>query len=125
MNTTRQLIAATVLAVAGSAAFAGSNAGEAYELNSDAPAAASSLSRADVQAQVVKARAAGQLLDAGEAWSPVVTPISTVARAQVKAEVLAARAKGELVAAGELLQAEHPTTPARKAAATNTVAAKQ
>lgn len=61
------------------------------------------LTRSDVQAQVLQARAQGQLRPAGEA----VEPFSAIAsgqsrsRQEVRAEVLQARASGELVPAGE------------------------
>ncbi len=56
----------------------------------------STLTREQVKAEVVRARAAGEL-EANEYNYPPVQPVaSTLTRAQVKAEVIAARASGEL-----------------------------
>jgi len=53
-------------------------------------------SRAEVQAEVVQARAAG-LLDTNDATFPVIPAVaSTLTRAQVQAQVVQARAAGQL-----------------------------
>ena len=55
------------------------------------------VTRAEVKAEVLRARAAGEL-DITEATFPFQQPVakSTLTRAEVKAEVLRARAAGEL-----------------------------
>ncbi|MEQ1682277.1 MAG: hypothetical protein ABL916_01410 [Burkholderiaceae bacterium] len=79
--------------------------GPAIDTRGPAIDSRSALSRADVAADVIAARASGRLLAAGEAADPATrfdtatTPI--LARAAVKADVIAARASGDLVPAGE------------------------
>lgn len=58
--------------------------------------AKSSLTRAEVQAEVVRARAAGELDFTEVNYPPAYNVASTLTREQVKAEVIAARAAGEL-----------------------------
>lgn len=71
-------------------------------------AVASTRSRASVASEVRQARAAGQLLAAGEvANSPSAAVPTTLSRTSVKADVLAARSQDALMPAGELLVAEH------------------
>src|SRR5471030_1172541 len=63
-------------------------------------------SRAEVQAEVVQARAAG-LLDTNDATFPVIPAVaSTLTRAQVHAQVLQARAAGQL----DLNEANYPAS---------------
>lgn len=64
---------------------------------SDAAPTSTKVTRADVLAEVLRARAAGEL-DLTEADLPFSPPSakSTVTRAQVRAEVIRARAAGEL-----------------------------
>jgi hypothetical protein len=73
------------------------------------PAAQSLKSRAEVQAEVLQARAQGTLIPAGEHIT--VKPAAQAAevqksRDQVRAEVLAARSAGTLLRAGEVLGGE-------------------
>ena len=91
MNTRSSFLLSTVvLSVA--AAFAGpARADDTGE----------SLSRADVKAEVLRARAAGQLLRAGEGSYAFQPGRGTGLRADVKAGVLQAMARGELMPAGE------------------------
>ena len=85
------LLSAVVLSVA--ASFAGpARAGDIGER----------LSRADVKAEVLRARAAGELLRAGEGGYFTSQPgRGTATRAEVKADVLQAMARGELLPAGD------------------------
>ena len=80
----KQLIALSVLAVAGGAAFAD-------DITVANDAFMSQKTRAEVTAEVVQARAAGQLQFAseGDAGAPGVV-MSTVTREQVRMELLAA-----------------------------------
>ncbi len=57
--------------------------------------------RADVRAAVIEARAAGELMPAGERSFVLATGPGTADRATVKAAVLQASADGELVRAGD------------------------
>jgi hypothetical protein len=61
-----------------------------------------SVTRAQVKAEVLRARKAGELIAAGEAiqGGPIAYK-SSAARSDVKAQFVAARARGELLAAGE------------------------
>ena len=90
MNVKTALIAAATAALFASPAFA-------YDSQQDAPAPASQLTRADVKAEVIRARAAGEL-DFTEVNYPreQVATAPGLGRAQVRAEVLRARAAGEL-----------------------------
>ncbi|MEO8805214.1 MAG: hypothetical protein ABI433_03980 [Burkholderiaceae bacterium] len=91
------------IALAASTAFA-----------ADAPA----LTRAEVNAQTLAARANGTLVPAGELVDisrPALPGRPALSRADVMADVLAARASGRLLAAGEAPQAaafDAPTGPA-------------
>jgi hypothetical protein len=78
------------------------------------------LTRGEVKAQVLQARAAGQLRPAGEAVEPYSALSSGPARSreQVRAEVLQARASGELVPAGEAVAPFETPTPSILARAT-------
>ena len=69
---------------------------------SDKALPAATLTRAEVKSAVLQARAAHQLVPAGEGVSDKPDWIvSAVPRSTVKSEVLAARASGQLVPAGE------------------------
>ena len=59
---------------------------------------AQTVTRADVNASVLQARAHGELIPAGEAISPYVAPSR---RAEVRESVREARLHGELIPAGE------------------------
>lgn len=89
MNRT-QLIAAAVLSLAGSAAFAQSE----IDLQYFGQNQTSSVTRSQVRAEVAKARATGELTTPNEVVAAAVAPQAPVGltRAQVRAEVLAARA---------------------------------
>ena len=94
MNATQILFSsALVLAAAGAMAD---------DITIARTSATSALTRADVTADLQRARAAGELLAPGERYdgAPVSTT-STVARADVKAQVAAAEAAHQLMPAGE------------------------
>lgn len=80
----------------------------------------SGLTRADVKAQVLQARAQGLLRPAGEAVEPFSATTSgpTRSRQEVRAEVLQARASGELIPAGEAIAPFETSTPSILARAT-------
>ena len=88
MNIKTALIAAATTALFASPAFAAS---------SQPDAATTRLTRAEVKAEVIRARAAGEL-DNTEASYPreLVSTAPGLTRAQVRAELLRARAAGEL-----------------------------
>jgi hypothetical protein len=100
MNT-KNLVAASVLAALSGLALADGATATNISFNS-------ALSRAQVQSDVLQARAAGQLVPAGQGPSFVVPARSTARRADVQAEVLQARASGELTPAGEGPNVEAP-----------------
>ena len=90
-----QVLFTSVIALASASAFAD-------DITIDKAHTASVLTRDQVKAEVVKARASGELLPAGEGYVGVPSPAtSSVARADIKAQVIAARAAGELQPAGE------------------------
>jgi hypothetical protein len=101
MNLQYPLIAG-VLAFSSIAALGAT--GDAADYDPPRASLTSTRSRADVRAEVLSARAAGELRPAGEAEAYTVArgPVTWArSRAEVKAEVIAARANGELVPAGE------------------------
>jgi hypothetical protein len=71
-------------------------------------AQAQAVTRADMKASVLQARARGELIPAGEAVEPFAAPSAHAERTRqdVRDEVLAARAGGTLVPAGEGMPAE-------------------
>ncbi|WP_082551628.1 DUF4148 domain-containing protein [Massilia sp. Root351] len=89
----KHLIASVSLIFAAGAALA-----EPAELNFPSLAAApgTGLTRAAVQAEVIRARNAGELELSEVNYPPLAPATSTLTREQVKAEVIAARANGEL-----------------------------
>ena len=97
MNT-RQLLISSLIVVAGVVATGPSRAADTDRLTAWSPT-----TRADVRAQVLEARASGQLRPAGEASEPTAYRFGapTRTRADVRAEVLQARLSGDLVAAGQ------------------------
>lgn len=97
----KQIIASVSLLLAAGAALA-----EPAELNFPklSTAQKSEVSRAAVQAEVIRARNAGELDLTEVNYPPLAPSSSTLTRAQVKAEVLAARANGEL----DLNEATYP-----------------
>jgi len=101
---TKQFLISSLIVVTGAIAATG----PARSGGNEGPAASCPLTRAEVRAQVLEARAAGQLRPAGEASGPVAyrfdTPTRT--RADVRAEVLQARLQGDLVAAGQGAEAD-------------------
>ena len=104
MNT-KQFLISSLIVVAGTVATAPARADGGF-----AP-----FTRADVKAQVLQARAAGELRPAGEASEPMAYRFgpSTRSRADVRAEVVMARLQGDLVPAGQgahdpLLEPHHP-----------------
>lgn len=88
----KQWFAISAIALATSAALA------------DQPDSSAPLTRAEVRQSVLAARAAGDLVPAGEAedypHAQTSTP-STLTRSQVREEVIEARAAGQLIPAGE------------------------
>ena len=96
MNT-KQLLISSLIVVAGAIATGPARAG------TESLTAWSPTTRADVKAQVLEARATGQLRPAGEASEPRAYRFGapTRTRADVRAEVLQARLTGDLVAAGQ------------------------
>jgi hypothetical protein len=95
---TRQLLISSLIVVAGVVATGPSRAADTDRLTAWSPT-----TRADVRAQVLEARASGQLRPAGEASEPTAYRFGapTRTRADVRAEVLQARLSGDLVAAGQ------------------------
>ena len=107
----KQLIALSALALAGTAVLAD-------DITPEPAPFVSTRTRAELKAEVLQARARGELLAAGEEESGATTPVrSTLARATVKAEVLQARANGELIPAGEQLAVAHPVRRGQRAVA--------
>jgi len=106
VNTKQFLISSLIVVTGAVAATSHARAGV-----TDGPAAWAPLTRAEVRAQVLEARAAGQLRPAGEASGPVAYRFDapTRTRADVRAEVLQARLHGELVAAGQGAEADDAT----------------
>jgi hypothetical protein len=94
--TRKTLFAAALLAVAGSSAFAGGEFDPTrdYQL----PVTQSTLTRAEVKADVARARASGELFRSDRDDHLFVQNVagSTLTRAQVKAEVAAAVADGSI-----------------------------
>jgi len=93
MNT-KQAIAAAVITLVGSAAFAQSE----VELQHFGANQASTVSRAEVRAEVQHARLAGELGSPTEVVAASLAPkagasVSTVARAQVRSDVIKSRAQ--------------------------------
>ncbi|MFZ6644953.1 DUF4148 domain-containing protein [Undibacterium sp. TJN25] len=95
-----QIIAAAVLTLTGVAAFAAGApvGGEAYVSfpipNTFSKTAASTKTKAEVQAELVQARSEGQLIGGEEYVSTVGKTTSTVSRAEVKAEAIKAAKNG-------------------------------
>ena len=100
---TKQLLISSLIVVAGAVAAGPTHAAGAT--------AWSPTTRAEVRAQVLEARATGQLRPAGEAAEPMSYRFGapTRTRAEVRAEVLMARAQGDLVAAGQGAEADEAT----------------
>ena len=97
MNT-KQLLISSLIVVAGAVATAPVRAAGTETLTAWSPT-----TRADVRAQVLEARAPGQLRPAGEASEPRAYRFGapTRTREEVRAEVVQARLSGDLVAAGQ------------------------
>ena len=94
---TKQLIVSSFLAVFGSASLAA----EATEFSIPA----STLSRAEVRAELARARSNGELVSSAEAdQRPFGAMASTLTRAEVMADLARARASGELVSSQEAEQ---------------------
>ncbi|MFZ6646259.1 DUF4148 domain-containing protein [Undibacterium sp. TJN25] len=95
-----QVIAAAVLALTGATAFASGYqvGGEEYASfpipNTFSKTAASSKTKAEVRAELVQARAEGQLIGGEEYVSTVGKTSSTVSRDDVKAEAIKAAKNG-------------------------------
>lgn len=105
-----KLIAAVIVAAA-SALSAPVFAAESVDYGNLATKAGT-VTRAEVRAEAVRARAAGEL-DFTEANYPVITaaPASTLSRSDLRAEVLRARAAGEL----DITEANFPVLQAAPA----------
>ena len=93
MNTKQFLVSSLIVVAGAVAASTPARADGGY-----AP-----LARADVKAQVLQARASGELRGAGEASEPTAYRFGapTRSRADVRAEVVLARLHGDLVPAGQ------------------------
>ena len=104
MNT-KQIIAAAAIAFVGSAAFAQ----EAVQ-NIEIPTS-SNVQRADVKAEALRARAAGELAnsEAQVVAAPAPAPATTLTRAAVRNEYLQARAAGKVVYVGDVAQFTNET----------------
>jgi hypothetical protein len=91
----KQVLFTSVIALSAAGAMAD-------DITIDHTPATSTATRAQVKAEVLKARQAGELLAAGEGYQGVPAPTSSnVARADVRSQVIAARSTGQLLAAGE------------------------
>ena len=91
----KHILAASAIALVASVSFAD-------DITVDKIPSGSTLTRAQVKASVLQARASGQLLPAGEGYNGIPVPTtSNLARSEVKREVLSARASGQLLPAGE------------------------
>ena len=91
----KQVLFTSIVSLAAASAMAD-------DITIDSAPVTSTVTRAEVKADVLKARRAGELLAAGEGYQGVPTPVaSIVARADVKSQVISARTSGELLAAGE------------------------
>lgn len=102
----KPLLTASILAALASATFA-------QPVAADSPTART-LTRAQVVAEVQKARALGTLLPPGEVGPATVATQSTLTRAAVVADLAEARAAGELVSVGEVGSfVEQPAGPSR------------
>ena len=126
--TAKQLIASVSLLLA--AGVAGTAFAAPADLNfpklQAAPGSSqqTGLTRAEVHADVLRARAAGELEFSEVNYPPVVAVSTGLTREQVKAEVIAARANGEL----DINETNYPSFfdgRAQRAAATMTAAAKR
>jgi hypothetical protein len=106
---TKQFLISSLIVVAGTVATASARADGGF-----AP-----ITRADVKAQVLQARAAGELRPAGEAAEPMAYRFgpSTRSRADVRAEVVTARLQGDLVPAGQGAESRDATGPSMLARA--------
>jgi len=95
---TKQLLISSLIVVTGAIATGPARAADTESLTAWSPT-----TRAEVRAQVLEARATGQLRPAGEASEPRAYRFGapTRTRADVRAEVLQARLQGDLVAAGQ------------------------
>jgi Domain of unknown function (DUF4148) len=103
----KQIIALSALAIAAGSVFAA-------EADTSAP-----LTRAEVRQAVIDARAAGELVPAGQAsdYPPAAAPSrSDVSRGELRQEVLQARADGSLRHAGEFTPEEQAAYVNRHAA---------
>ena len=93
MKATASILALGILAFAANVAMADETAGKS-----------TSLTRAEVVRSVISARAAGQLVPAGEGGDTRVSrsdSTSTFSRSDVKRDVIVARSAGQLIPAGE------------------------
>jgi hypothetical protein len=92
MNAKRFLSLSIVVAALAASASGAAAAGEGE-----------AMTRADMRALVLQARANGELQRAGEAAQPFIAPagVFTVSRRQVRDDVLVARALGQLTPAGQ------------------------
>src|SRR5437868_3546773 len=102
MNT-KQIIAAAAIALVGSAAFAQ----EAVQ-NIEIPTS-SNVQRADVKAEALRARAAGELANSEAPVAAAPAASTTLSRAAVRNEFLQARAAGKVVYVGDVAQYANDT----------------
>jgi hypothetical protein len=102
MNT-KQIIAAAAIALVGSAALAQ----EAVQ-NIEIPTS-SNVQRADVKAEALRARAAGELANSEAPVAAAPAASTTLTRAAVRNEFLQARAAGKVVYVGDVAQYANDT----------------
>jgi len=90
----KHILFSSVIALAAAGAMAD-------DITVDNTPGVSTATRAQVKADVLKARKSGELLGAGEAGQKVRAPVLSAARSDVATQFRVARANGELLAAGE------------------------
>ena len=90
----KHILFSSVIALAAAGAMAD-------DITIDNTPSVSTATRAQVKADVLKARKSGELLGAGEAGQRVRAPVLSASRSDVATQFRVARANGELIAAGE------------------------
>lgn len=106
MNT-KSLLATTLIALAGTAAWAD-------DIGIDASRFEPTRARADVRSEVQVARSEGRLLPAGERSADAVAVVSLQPRAAVRSQVREANARHELMPAGEAVTLAMGAGPVRR-----------
>src|SRR5262249_10600537 len=90
----KHILFSSVIALAAAGAMAD-------DITVDNTPSISTATRAQVEAEVLKARQSGDLLGAGEAGQRVRAPVLSASRSDVASQFRVARANGDLLAAGE------------------------